>query len=117
MDIINGIEIYSISKEAYKTYKEQAKQGRNASSEIIRKKLTALVINAVERKRIFKNKFTCRFGGFVMVVNEDTKMIEVLFWDNFKTHKSTAPRKSVDNLLETYKKLGLSKSGDELLVA
>ncbi|EKS4345151.1 hypothetical protein QB607_003155 [Clostridium botulinum] len=49
MDIVNGIEIYSIS--------------RDASSEIIRRKLTALVLNAIERKRIFKNKITCRFGG------------------------------------------------------
>lgn len=117
MDIVNGIEIYSISKEAYKTYKEQVRQGRNASVEVIKRKLTALVINAVERKRIFKNKFTCRFGGFVMVVNEDTKMIEVLFWDNFKTHKSIAPKKSIKNLQDTYKQLGLSKSGDSLLVA
>ncbi|EQC1535499.1 hypothetical protein [Clostridium botulinum] len=51
-----------------------------------------------------------------MVVNEDTKMIEVLFWDNFKTHKSIAPKQSVNNLRNTYKQLGLSKSGDELLV-
>lgn len=117
MDRINGIELYTIHKEAFNTYKKEVRQGANATIETIQRKLTALVINATEKRKIFKNKFMCRFGGFVMVVNEDTKMIEVLYWDNEKTHKSRVPKEVVAKLTETYKILGLSSSGNNVIMA
>ena len=110
--VINGIEIYDMANVALEVYREHAKQGSKSEREVIERKLTAIIINSKPMSVILEHKSVYRFGGFVMVVNEFTKKIEVLHWD-YDNHGSRGlDKETADNLRKTYKMLGLSRSGN-----
>jgi hypothetical protein len=110
---INGIEIYSVSPEALKVFKDNAKNANNSTNDAIQRRLTALVLNAQDKRPIVKNKYAIVFGQFKMIVNEFTKHIEVLFWDKDYNHYAT--KQEGINLRETYKKLGLNNNGNKII--
>jgi hypothetical protein len=114
-NIVNGIELYTIGNQALKDYRDGAKKDKNISRDILERKLTGLILNCFEKKRIVENKYMCRFGTFVMVVNEFTRMIETILWDTDNHTSRPVPKYKWQNLINTYKQLGLNKSGNRLL--
>lgn len=114
-NIINEIEIYAISNQVLIEYRLKAKKNKNVPRGVLERKLTGLIMNCFEKKKIIKDKYMCRFGTFVMVVNEFTKMIETILWDS-ETHSSKPISKfKRQSLTDTYRRLGLNKSGNRLL--
>lgn len=113
--LINGIEVYTVSALAQKTYRENAKHGKNISLTVLERKLTGLIMNCYEKKHVFEDKYMCRIGSFKMIVNETTKMVEVILWDTESHSCHGLTRDKFQGLMEVYQKLGLSKNGDKII--
>ena len=115
--VINGVELYSVSRSAMEVYLNEAKQDANLSYKNLEMKLTAIKMVADEISEISPNKFNYRFGGFLMTVNEKTRKIETIHWLRYDTHISYVSDKKRKKLKEIYFQMGLSLRGKIKCVA
>jgi hypothetical protein len=107
-----GIIIYDISPEALKYYRNNAHSGAASEEEVIRRKLTGLVMCTHRKKEIDKQKYIYKISGFNIVVNENKKLIEWLYWDRDDHRGSAISKEEREKLIEIYNVLLLNNSGN-----
>lgn len=109
---VNAIPIYRITDNALRYFRENAKNASNAPAHIIERRLSALIYNSTSPpKQMDESTMKYYFSGFRMMVNTRTQEIFYIMWDNDE-HKGPGVKRGImQNLVETFKKLGLSKSG------
>lgn len=108
---VNGVQIYSISNVALGIYRKEARNDANIDRNILERKLTAMIMSSNINNKL-NGKDVYRFGGFVMMVNENTKKIEVVSWlkDNHSSHGYITD--FAKKLKANYKLLGLNSKGN-----
>ena len=107
-----GIIIYDISPEALKYYRNNAHSGSASEVEVIRRKLTGLVMSTHRKKEIDKQKYIYKISGFNIVVNENKKLIEWLYWDREDHRGSGVSKEEREKLIGIYKIFQLNNSGN-----
>ena len=112
---VNNVSIYIVSPEALGVFKKSAVKGDTQSVDLIQRKLTALIMSSNNKKQVVGSKFAVMFGNFKMIINETTKHIEVLFWD--EDFRGRITKEEQTKLRNMYKLLGLSGSGNSIKVA
>ncbi|MCD3330996.1 hypothetical protein [Clostridium botulinum] len=116
----NKIKIYEIANPALEMYREKAKKGSKVSRDVINKKLSAMIYHAETEGELLKYKKIYRIFGFFMVVNTRTDKIEVVGWDKDNHGNSNYKRFNRElgkDLEQTYRLLGLNKSGNNYTIA
>lgn len=113
---INEIELYSLSNVALDIYRKEARRDKNLSRDILERKFTAMIINSKEMSVLAQNKHIYKFGSFVLIVNERTKKIEVIAWnqDNH-TQRKCLTRDQILSFKKTLTEFGLNEDGNAFL--
>jgi hypothetical protein len=106
------IQIYDISPAALRYYKNNVHRGKKSNDEIIQRKLTGLIMCSSTKKKIEPQKFIYKFSGFNIVVNEEKKLIEWLYWNKESHLGPRTSKEERERLHKIYKTLMLSDSGN-----
>jgi len=109
---VNNIDIYIVSTEALGVFKKSAVKGDIQSTDLIQRKLTALIMSSNNKKHVVGDKFAVMFGNFKMIINEATKHVEVLFWD--EDFRGRVAKEELVKLRNMYRLLGLNCKGDNI---
>ncbi len=105
-------KIYRLGDQTYKWYREDTKRGKNCTRECVERKLTALMLCAVQ---VNDNGLGCKmykFGTFNIGVRDKSDEIGVVYWTQRGTYVS--PEKSA-LLHKCYEYLGLSEDGQSII--
>lgn len=110
---VNGVEIYNITDEALKFFRENARNDAKCDKFILRRKFTALIMQGIKTK--LKDGFIdYKFGNFHMLVDEENKIIVDVSWEE-STSRATIKKDRFISLTLTYKRLGLNADGNKIL--
>jgi hypothetical protein len=111
MNIINGIELYDLTESVINKYRTEAKKNKNLDIKVLRRKLTAIVLNAWVKKFESANDVKYKFGGCYLHVDEKHKLIIDIGWYDEKHSSYNISKFTYNKLIQTNLKLGLNKSG------
>lgn len=104
------MKIYEINKSAFNNYIKNVKHGKHSSYEAVRRKLTALIISTMTKRKIDENTILYIIGNFRIVVKNG--IIDWVFW----TQKYfEVPRKLNKRIKNNYCKLGLTSDGSKII--
>lgn len=112
--IINDIEVYKLSPLAELEYRNNALQDADIETEVIERKLTALILNATKMLQMPNNKWKYTFGGFDIYVDENTMEIYDVIWTT-GGHILSVDSEIAMSLKDTYVELGLNRKGNKIV--
>lgn len=116
VDIVNGLPLYNLSDVALKIYRKGSKNFNNLDELILKRKLTAMIMTVKNTAKQIFDSCIYNFLGFKLIVNELTKTIEVVYWCSVE-HKPVKHSHDITiKLKENYKLLGLSGSGNSIIL-
>ena len=110
------IQIYNLKRKVYDDYIKQASNMSDIDEETLQRRLTALILNAQKTKKIYGDKYLYKFCNFNMIANENTKEIEMIYWDSKNYVRIYASKKLNHKLKETYSQLGLNYYGNQIRI-
>lgn len=110
-DIINGIELYDITDSVLNKYRNEAKQSKNISRDVLRRRLTSMILNAHYKKIESPNDTKYKFGGCYMHVNENKFIVTEIGWFDDLHSSYGVSRDYMEKFIDTNLKLGLNKKG------
>lgn len=105
-------KIYQLNDNTFSWYRKDTKRGKNCTKECVERKLTALMLCAVD---VLDNGLGCKtykFGTFNISVREDSNEIGIVYWSQKALYVS--PEKS-ELLHKCYTLMGLSEDGQEII--